>query len=67
MLYYETSIKAQKGIDQRLSQVPFHHGWDTPGMVRVSKEKDGVRILDGIMQPQHICPGGRQLKIVFTG
>ena len=67
MLYDEPPIQAQGGVDQRLSQGPVHHGGGPPGIARISQDKYGARILDKIVQPQHIHPGRRRLKILFIG
>ena len=57
MWYDEPSIQSQGGVDQCLTQGPGHHGGDPPGLARVGQEKYGVRMLDEMLQPRHICPG----------
>ena len=60
-LHGDSPIQSQGGGVQRLAQGPGHNGGDSPGLARVSQEKDGVRILDEIPQPRHIRPGRRRL------
>ena len=56
-LHGDSPIQSQGGGVQRLDQGPGHNGGDPPGLARVSQEKDGVQILDDILQPRHIRPG----------
>ena len=52
----EPPIQAQVSVNNRLVQGPGHHGEEPPGLVRVSQEKYGFRILNKIPQTRYICP-----------